>query len=231
MDGFHERGRVSHWRRGSDLPVAIRHGAGHHLLLTTAEDRITALHLAGAAPDGGDQLIRQYQYADGHLTTVTSADGQPLSFGYDARGRVTSWTDSNRRRYEYHYDEQDRCIAEGGEDGHVSLRFIYSAADLTSGLRVTTAMARTDPASTETLPFRRRISHRASAVPDGPVNYGQQGVEIRLAIPPQLWCPRWSGRYRAPESPLIPELRARVRFPSPAPHESPRSATWGLLVV
>ncbi|MFI0905802.1 RHS repeat-associated core domain-containing protein [Streptomyces sioyaensis] len=120
-------------------PVAIRHGAGHHLLLTTEEDRITALHLAGAAPDGGDQLIRQYQYTDGHLTTATSADGQPLSFGYDARGRVTSWTDSNRRRYEYHYDEQDRCIAEGGEDGHVSLRFTYGAPDLTTGLRVTTA--------------------------------------------------------------------------------------------
>ncbi|RXS85346.1 RHS repeat protein [Streptomyces sp. TM32] len=120
-------------------PAAIRHGAGHRLLLTTEDDRITALHLAGAAPDGGDQLIRRYHYTDGHLSTVTNAGGEPLSFGYDARGRVTSWTDSNHRRYEYHYDDQDRCTAEGGEDGHVSLRFTYSAADLVTGLRVTTA--------------------------------------------------------------------------------------------
>ncbi|MFI1303581.1 RHS repeat-associated core domain-containing protein [Streptomyces sioyaensis] len=120
-------------------PLALRHGAGHHLILTTEDDRITALHLAGAAPDGSDQLIRRYQYTDSQLTAVTDADGQPLTFAYDTRGRVTSWTDSNQRRYHYQYDDQDRCIAEGGDDGHVSLRFTYGVVDHDTGLSITTA--------------------------------------------------------------------------------------------
>lgn len=58
-------------------PTAITH-SGYRLLLTTEEGRITALHLAGAAPDGTDQLLKTYGYDEfGNLTTVTNSSGLP----------------------------------------------------------------------------------------------------------------------------------------------------------
>ncbi|MFI0907077.1 DUF6531 domain-containing protein [Streptomyces sioyaensis] len=120
-------------------PTAIRHGAGYHLKLTTADGRITALHLAGAASDGSDQELIRYRYGDGNLIEVTGSSGRPLCFEYDAAGRVTSWTDTNGSRYDYHYDDQNRCVAEGGVEDHVSLRLTYDQTDPGTGLRVTTA--------------------------------------------------------------------------------------------
>lgn len=119
-------------------PTGIVHGGGYHLNLTTSEGRITALHLAGAASDGTDQEILRYRYTDGHLTEVINSSGLPLRFAYDNRGRVTSWTDTNDSRYEYVYDDRDRCIAEGGASGHMALRLDYDGTDPESGMRVTT---------------------------------------------------------------------------------------------
>ncbi|MFJ4910999.1 putative T7SS-secreted protein [Streptomyces sp. NPDC088726] len=119
-------------------PVSIVHGGGYHLKLTTNQARITALHLAGAAPDGADQEILRYRYTDGHLTEVINSSGLPLRFSYDDRGRVTSWTDTNGSRYEYSYDDRDRCIAEGGAAGHMALRLDYDGTDPESGMQVTT---------------------------------------------------------------------------------------------
>ncbi|MYT30111.1 MULTISPECIES: RHS repeat domain-containing protein [unclassified Streptomyces] len=62
----------------------------------------------------------------------------PLRFAYDAFGRVTSWTDINGSRYAYQYDGQNRCVAEGGAEGHLSLRVNYDRTDPATGLRVTT---------------------------------------------------------------------------------------------
>ncbi|MFD3699717.1 RHS repeat domain-containing protein [Streptomyces sp. NPDC058646] len=63
----------------------------------------------------------------------------PLRFTYDERGRVTSWTDTHDSRYEYAYDDYDRCVAEG----HASLRLDCDAIDIETGLRVTTAIGGT----------------------------------------------------------------------------------------
>ncbi|MEU9010992.1 putative T7SS-secreted protein [Streptomyces sp. NPDC048479] len=119
-------------------PTGILHHGGYHLKLTTDQSRITALHLAGAAPDGTDQEILRYGYTDGNLTEVINSSGSPLRFGYDERSRVTSWTDTNGSRYEYAYDDRDRCIAEGGTEGHIALRLDYGGTDPETGLRVTT---------------------------------------------------------------------------------------------
>ncbi|WP_328399239.1 DUF6531 domain-containing protein [Streptomyces sp. NBC_00390] len=122
----------------SDAPTSIVHSGGYHLKLTTSEGRITALHLAGAAPDGSDQEILRYGYTDGNLTSVTNSSGLPLQFTYDERARVTSWTDTNNSLYEYAYDDRDRCIAEGGIDGHIALRLDYAGIDPETGHRITT---------------------------------------------------------------------------------------------
>ncbi|MFF3734299.1 putative T7SS-secreted protein [Streptomyces sp. NPDC002476] len=118
-------------------PASIVHHGGYHLKLTTNDGRITALHLAGAAPDGTDQEILRYGYTHGHLTEVTNSSGKPLRFGYDEQGRITSWTDTNSSRYEYVYDEHDRCVHQAGTNGHLEAHFTWDDTDPATGLRMT----------------------------------------------------------------------------------------------
>ncbi|MFE9825485.1 putative T7SS-secreted protein [Streptomyces sp. NPDC005791] len=118
-------------------PTSIVHHGGYHLKLTTREGRVTALHLAGAAPDGTDQEILRYGYTDGHLTAVTNSSGKPLRFDCDELGRITAWTDTNGSRYEYVYDEHDRCVYQSGTNGHLEAHFTWDDTDPDTGLRMT----------------------------------------------------------------------------------------------
>ncbi|GAA2358805.1 putative T7SS-secreted protein [Streptomyces cuspidosporus] len=118
-------------------PTAIVHSAGYHLKLTTEGGRITALHLAGGAPDGSDVTLLRYGYTDGNLTEVVNSSGLPLRFEYDDERRVIAWTDTNDRRYDYVYDNRDRCVAEGGTEGHASIRIDYHGVDQRTGHRIT----------------------------------------------------------------------------------------------
>ena len=113
----------------SGAPLALRHSGGYHLKITTDLGRVTALSLAGAAEDGSDLVVKRYGYTDGNLTSVTNSSGLPLTFTYDERLRITSWLDTNHRRYHYAYDDQDRCVAEGGEAGHIAITLTYDGAD------------------------------------------------------------------------------------------------------
>ncbi|MDX2292794.1 MULTISPECIES: putative T7SS-secreted protein, partial [Streptomyces] len=122
----------------SGAPTSIVHHGGYHLRLTTADGRITALHLAGAAADGSDQEILRYGYTDGHLTEVTNSSGRPLRFGCDEHGRITSWTDTNGSRFDYVYDDQDRCTYQSGANGHLETTFTWDDVDPATGLRSTT---------------------------------------------------------------------------------------------
>ncbi|MBT2479593.1 putative T7SS-secreted protein [Streptomyces sp. ISL-94] len=112
-------------------PLGIAHSGGYRLRFETDGGRITALHLAG-----GPRVLA-YGYTDGNLTEVTNSSGLPLRFTYDDRERITAWTDTNDRRYEYAYDDLDRCVAEAGEAGHIALTFRYDEADPQTGHRVT----------------------------------------------------------------------------------------------
>ncbi|MFF8291521.1 putative T7SS-secreted protein [Streptomyces sp. NPDC016309] len=118
-------------------PTSIVHHGGYHLKLTTDQGRITALHLAGAAPDGTDQEILRYGYTDGHLTSVTNSSGRPLRFGCDEHGRITSWTDTNGSHFDYVYDERHRCVYHSGSNGHLESRFTWDDTDAATGLRQT----------------------------------------------------------------------------------------------
>ncbi|MFL4948422.1 putative T7SS-secreted protein [Streptomyces sp. MMS24-I31] len=114
-------------------PLAIASSSGRRVLISTEAGRVTALHLAATG-----QELKRYGYTDGNLTEVVNSSGLPLRFSYDEAGRVTSWTDTNDRSYTYEYDDQDRCVAEGGSAGHMSLRITYDGTDPQTGLRVTT---------------------------------------------------------------------------------------------
>ncbi|MEV0218687.1 DUF6531 domain-containing protein [Streptomyces sp. NPDC050704] len=111
------------------VPHAIRHSGGYHLVLTVVEERVTALSLAGGGEDGSDLALKRYGYADGNLTSVVNSSGLPMEFMYDERLRVSSWRDTNGSRYDYTYDDQDRCVAQGSEAGYVTNTFAYDGAD------------------------------------------------------------------------------------------------------
>ncbi|MER5884152.1 putative T7SS-secreted protein [Streptomyces sp. NPDC001941] len=119
-------------------PLGIRHHGGYYLKLGTANGRVTALHLAGAAPDGSDQALVRYGYAGGHLTEVADSRDRATRFACDHLGRITSWTDSNDSRFEYVYDEKDRCTYQAGDRGHLETRFTWDGTDPATGLRMTT---------------------------------------------------------------------------------------------
>ncbi|MFG2354038.1 putative T7SS-secreted protein [Streptomyces sp. NPDC048521] len=115
-------------------PLGVFSSAGQGIRITTHSGHVTAYHLAAT----GEELKR-FAYRDGDLTEVINSSGRPLRFTYDEAGRVTSWTDTNDRSYTYEYDDQDRCIAEGGTAGHMALRLTYGDPDPEAGLRTTTA--------------------------------------------------------------------------------------------
>ncbi|MEY9813791.1 polymorphic toxin type 28 domain-containing protein [Streptomyces albogriseolus] len=123
-------GNTIEFSYGDDgAPLAISHCGGYHLKMTTEDGRVTSLSLAGAAEDGSDLTLRRYGYTDGNLTSVAGPDGVSLQFTYDERLRVTSWHDSTASRYSYTYDDRDRCVTQGGSDGHVANTFVYDVTD------------------------------------------------------------------------------------------------------
>ncbi|MFF8996378.1 DUF6531 domain-containing protein, partial [Streptomyces sp. NPDC014983] len=135
-------GRNGDWimfEYGTDhAPRALTHSCGYRLLLSVADGRVTALHLAGAAADGSDQELLRYVYTDGHLTEVVNSSGRPTVFGYDDRGRITSWTDTNDSHFTYVYDDEDRCTHQSGAAGHLRSTFAYGKVDPDTGEHSTT---------------------------------------------------------------------------------------------
>ncbi|MEU3724329.1 putative T7SS-secreted protein [Streptomyces sp. NPDC031705] len=118
----------------SGAPASLRHSGGYDLRLTSSDGRITRLSLGD-----GTEILR-YAYTGGHLTSVTNSSGLPLRFGYDELGRMTSWTDTNDRHFDYVYDDRHRCIAQSGTNGHLNVRFAYGdgVTTLTDSLGHTT---------------------------------------------------------------------------------------------
>jgi RHS repeat-associated protein len=110
-------------------PLAIRHTGGYHLGITTEAGRVTMLSLVGGADDGTDVVIKSYGYTDGNLTETVNSSGLPLRLTYDEHLRISSWTDTNGSSYSYTYDSLDRCVAQGGEGGHLTGTFEYDGAD------------------------------------------------------------------------------------------------------
>ncbi|MEU5596272.1 putative T7SS-secreted protein [Streptomyces sp. NPDC020298] len=156
-------------------PLGVFTSAGQGVRITTESGRVTAYHLATT----GEELKR-FAYTDGNLTEVINSSSLPLRFTYDDAGRITSWTDTNDRSYTYEYDDRDRCVAEGGAAGHMTLRLTYEDPDPATGLRTTTAttgeghtrrylvnkawqvVAETDPLGATTRYHRDRYNHLLS---------------------------------------------------------------------
>ncbi|HEV7627213.1 MAG TPA: DUF6531 domain-containing protein, partial [Streptomyces sp.] len=126
------------WDAEAGTPLSVSHSGGYELTFTCRDDRVTALHLAGAGPEGTGQLLKSYSYDEaGHLVAVADSTGAALRYGVDADGRIISWTDSNDRSFSYTYDEQDRCVFHTGEAGHLWATFEYDLPSETPGHHIT----------------------------------------------------------------------------------------------
>ncbi|MEU9925210.1 putative T7SS-secreted protein [Streptomyces griseoluteus] len=119
-------------------PRSVIHSGGYRLHVSTSQGRVTALHLAGAAADGGHQELVRYGYTDGNLTETTNSSGRPTRFGYDDQSRITSWTDTNDSHFTYDYDDEDRCTHQSGAAGHLRSTFTYGPVDPDTGEHTTT---------------------------------------------------------------------------------------------
>ncbi|MEU6848542.1 RHS repeat-associated core domain-containing protein [Actinacidiphila alni] len=103
-------------------PTEAVHHAGYRVGITTADGRITALHLL-SDPDRPQLLA--FGHTGGRLTTVTNSSGLPLTFGYDDADRITTWQDRNATHYGYTYDTAGRCVRTTGTDGILAYTYRY----------------------------------------------------------------------------------------------------------
>ncbi|MEV0170920.1 DUF6531 domain-containing protein [Streptomyces sp. NPDC050803] len=120
--------RIDFDRDDDGTPVAVRDSAGRRVHVDTDQGRVTALRLHN--PDDGPDgtLLKRFAYApDGNLTEIHNSSGLPRKLTYDARARITSWTDRNGYSYRFTYDALDRCTAGEGDDGSLSCTVEYDS--------------------------------------------------------------------------------------------------------
>ncbi|MFD4181979.1 putative T7SS-secreted protein, partial [Rhodococcus sp. NPDC058514] len=112
------------FRYGPDgAPTEIVHSGGYRVLLETGGGRVTALSVV----DGDTAtVVRRFDYEAGHLVAVTKGDGGTTRYGYDAEGRLVTWTDSNGNRMSNTYDDEDRVVVQHGTAGILDSRFDYT---------------------------------------------------------------------------------------------------------
>ncbi|WP_086663741.1 RHS repeat-associated core domain-containing protein [Lentzea kentuckyensis] len=108
---------------------AIRHSGGYLVRVDCEGDRVTALHLVGAALDGSEVTLKRYTYDDaGNLAEVYNSSNMPMRFAYDSAHRMTRWEDRRGTWYEFIYDDAARCVRGVGADGMLNSTFAYDTA-------------------------------------------------------------------------------------------------------
>ncbi|MEB3368020.1 RHS repeat-associated core domain-containing protein [Saccharopolyspora mangrovi] len=121
MDG--NGNRVDIDRDADGTPTALRHSAGHQVIVRSQNGLVRALWLDDEAD--GVELVRYVYDSRGDLTEVYNSSGQPLRFEYDSAGRIVRWDDRNGMWYRYEFDAQGRCVSSTGKDGYLDCTFEY----------------------------------------------------------------------------------------------------------
>lgn len=118
------RDRAERWvrftRDAAGAPTRVHTSGGYALTVQTQVGRVSALSV-----QDGDRLaeVARFGYLDGLLAEVWSPDHElPGRFEYDTSARMTGWVDRNAVRYEYVYDDQDRCESHGSTNGDLARR-------------------------------------------------------------------------------------------------------------
>ncbi|SOD62529.1 RHS repeat-associated core domain-containing protein [Streptomyces zhaozhouensis] len=111
---------------GQGAPTDVVHHGGYHIGITTANGRITHLHLLN---DPERPILRCYAYdGRGNLFKIHNSSELPLVLSYDDERRITGWEDRNGTWYRYTYDGSGRCVRTEGIDGFLSSRIAYDEA-------------------------------------------------------------------------------------------------------
>ncbi|MEU9628515.1 DUF6531 domain-containing protein [Streptomyces luteogriseus] len=122
--------RVDFDRDDDGTPLAVRDSGGRYLHVDTADGLVTQLRLRD--PEAGPQgtILKRFGYSPaGNLTEIYNSSGLPRKLTYDARARITSWTDRNGYWYRFTYDALDRCVRGEGADGSLSCTIAYDIGD------------------------------------------------------------------------------------------------------
>ncbi|MFJ6573234.1 RHS repeat-associated core domain-containing protein [Streptomyces sp. NPDC091292] len=114
----------------------VRHSGGYQVAIGATQGRVTSLSVLSSPDDGystGAQspwtVVRRYGYdAEGHLRSVSDAEGRDFKLTYDAESRITSWTDRNGGWYRYTYDNRHRVTDGRGADGFLDCSLTYDDA-------------------------------------------------------------------------------------------------------
>ncbi|MER6677697.1 DUF6531 domain-containing protein, partial [Streptomyces sp. NPDC000983] len=110
------------------VPVAVRDASGRRLDVDTEDGRVTAFRLRNPEDGPEGTVLRRFGYdSAGNLSEVHNSSGLPRRLAYDARTRITSWTDRNGYSYHFTYDALDRCIAGRGDDGSLACTVEYAS--------------------------------------------------------------------------------------------------------
>lgn len=114
-----------------DVPAAVRHSGGYHVLVDSAGGRVTGLRLVD--PDRGPQVVVQYRHdTRGNLTAVINSSGEPMAFDYDGQGRLIAWADRVEGWHRFDYDPQGRCVRTTGAGRMLERRLSYDQAAATT---------------------------------------------------------------------------------------------------
>ncbi|MER6222309.1 DUF6531 domain-containing protein [Streptomyces sp900105755] len=111
-----------------DTPALITHHGGYRVAVDRHPTlpRIAGFRLLDTDGPGTATTLARFGYDEaGDLTEVYNSSGLPLRLRYDARHRITGWTDRTGTDYGYEYDTAGRVVRTTGSDGIMSSTFTY----------------------------------------------------------------------------------------------------------
>ena len=111
------------------VPTDVYHSGGYHVVVeavsTGAGTRIGALYMADPGTGERTRVVSFGYDARGRLTDTVDSGELPLVFEYDDEDRITAWSDRLGRRYEYHYDTRGRVTRTDGTGRFLAAEFAY----------------------------------------------------------------------------------------------------------
>ncbi|EFV14979.1 RHS repeat-associated core domain-containing protein [Segniliparus rugosus] len=133
------------------LPALLEHSSGHTVHVRRAGGLVVGLSLASSA---GAEAVGSYPTSEAGVVPIVSyerdragniagilngAEGR-LAYNHDAENRLTRWVDRNGVRFDYEYDDRNRCVAQVGTGGVMENTFEYLSTP-TGGVTINTDFA------------------------------------------------------------------------------------------
>src|SRR5262249_8756132 len=105
--------------------------SGGNYLLRTKDGRVLSFDASGLLqymeePNGNRLTLT---YSGGQLTEISHKDGESLSLGYNADGRINYLTDSLGRQFEYLYDGSGEHLASVIGPGSTETTYSYNTVE------------------------------------------------------------------------------------------------------